>query len=367
MPELWGRRFGRRELEARVGAMAQVAGVRLLELADGPERGVRVLEFRTGSGFAFEVIVDRACDIGRCEHRGIPLAYLTPVGFPAPAFFDPGGLGFLRSFGGGLLTTCGLDHVGPPVEELDETANPHQATHAHGLHGPISGRPGRLLGYGETWDGDEAVLWMEGEVSQVSFLGEQLVLRRRITAPLGGHCLAVEDRITNAGFEPTAHMLLYHVNVGAPVVEESATVHVSSPTLTPLGDGGGAWMPQLRAPGSGAAEQVFEHAPAAGADGHVLAGVVNPRLGVGVYQRYDPEHLPWQLIWRMERESQYVVGLEPTTNRGAGRLDARRRGELTMLAPGASRSYRLELGVLPDAAACDRFARSVAGDGEATG
>jgi hypothetical protein len=24
---------------------------------------------------------------------------------------EPGGLGFFRSFGGGLLTTCGLDHA----------------------------------------------------------------------------------------------------------------------------------------------------------------------------------------------------------------------------------------------------------------
>ncbi|MEA2525433.1 MAG: hypothetical protein QOF73_2660, partial [Thermomicrobiales bacterium] len=63
---LWGEELGRTELLRQVGGLDQIAGVRLVTLGDGNERGVRVLEFRTGTGFAFEVIVDRAFDIGRC-------------------------------------------------------------------------------------------------------------------------------------------------------------------------------------------------------------------------------------------------------------------------------------------------------------
>ena len=50
MTELFGRSWSRTELAARTGGLAQVAGVELLEeFADGPERGVRLLEFRTGA------------------------------------------------------------------------------------------------------------------------------------------------------------------------------------------------------------------------------------------------------------------------------------------------------------------------------
>src|SRR5215217_1092471 len=70
MPTLYVRQFTRDELVQRIGRLEQVAGVRLIEHGDGMERGVRLLEFRTGSGFSFDVLVDRAMDIGRCEHDG---------------------------------------------------------------------------------------------------------------------------------------------------------------------------------------------------------------------------------------------------------------------------------------------------------
>src|ERR1700730_1029501 len=51
---LWGRRWTRPELLARVGRLEQVAGIRLVEGGDGAERGVRMLRCTTGAGFDFE-------------------------------------------------------------------------------------------------------------------------------------------------------------------------------------------------------------------------------------------------------------------------------------------------------------------------
>ena len=50
--------------------MSQFAGVRLMTLGDGVERGIRMLEFRTGTGLRFTVLVDRALDIADCEYQG---------------------------------------------------------------------------------------------------------------------------------------------------------------------------------------------------------------------------------------------------------------------------------------------------------
>ena len=186
MTDLYGSEWSRQELSRRVGRLEQVAGVRLVTLGDGVERGVRVLEFRTGTGFEFDVVVDRAFDIGRCEHSGRALAWTSSTGFSGPWYYEPEGLGFFRNFGGGLLTTCGLDHALFMAEDTAEQYHyPPKQTESFGLHGRVSNRPARLAGYGERWDGNECVLYAEGEVMQAAVFGEQLLLHRTVETRVG--------------------------------------------------------------------------------------------------------------------------------------------------------------------------------------
>ena len=361
MPDLFGRSYSRSELRRRVGRLDQVAGVRLLTLGDGGARGVRVLEFRTGSGFAFDVLVDRAFDIGRCELRGVALAWTSAVGVEGPWYHEPEGLGFFRTFGGGLLTTCGIDHA---LFMAEDTATqyhyPPKQTEIFGLHGRVSNRPARLVGYGERWDGDTCTLWAEGETLQATVFGEQLMLRRRIEAIVGESCLHIHDVVENVGHDLTPHMLLYHVNAGFPVVEEGSELLVTASGVTARGHHAVEGYRTMAAPEAGFVEQVFEHDLIAASDGLSSAAIVNRRLGVGVYEVFRQEQLQHHFVWRMLGEGTYVVGIEPSTNRTAGRLDARERGELIELAAGESRSYDLELGALDGAKEIDDFAARVA-------
>lgn len=356
MPELHGQRWSRTELSRRVGRLEQAAGVRLVTLGDGVERGVRVLEFRTGTGFEFDVVVDRAFDIGRCEHAGRALAWTSATGFAGPWYYEPEGLGFFRTFGGGLLTTCGLDHALFMAEDTAEQYHyPPKQTETFGLHGRISNRPARLIGYGQRWEGDECVLYAEGEVLQAAVFGEQLVLRRIVEARVGESRLTVRDEVANVGHDPTPHMLLYHVNVGWPVVDEGSELLVPATAVTARGDHSVEGYERMAAPQSGYVEQVFEHEVAAEADGRVPVAIVNHRLGLGAYEVFQRDQLPHHFVWRMLGEGTYVVGIEPSTNRTAGRLDARAQGELIELGPGESRSYELELGALTGARELDAF------------
>jgi hypothetical protein len=360
MPELHGRSYSRDELARRTGRLEQVAGVRLVTLGDGVERGVRVLEFRTGTGFEFDVVIDRAFDLGRCEHAGRALAWTSRAGFAGPWFYEPEGLGFFRSFGGGLLTTCGLDHA---LFMAEDTAGqyhyPPKPTETFGLHGRVSNRPARLAGYGERWDGEDCVLYAEGEVLQASVFGEQLLLRRLVEARVGESRVFVHDEVVNVGHDRTPHMLLYHVNAGWPVVDEGSELLVRATAVEPRGDYPVEGYRVFRAPEGGYVEQVFEHELAAEADGRVPVAIVNRRLGLGVYEVFRRDQLPHHFVWRMLGEGTYVVGIEPSTNRTAGRLDARARGELIELGAGDSRSYELELGALVGEAALDAFAARV--------
>jgi len=347
MPELHGRQLSRTDLSRRIGRLEQAAGVRLFTLGDGVERGVRLLEFRTGTGFEFDVVVDRAFDIGRCEHAGRALSWLSATGLAGPWFYEPEGLGFFRNFGGGLLATCGLDHALFMAEDTAEQYHyPQKPTETFGLHGRVSNRPARLAGYGHRWDGDECVLYAEGEVLQAAVFGEQLLLRRTVEARVGESRLTVKDVVANVGHDRTPHMLLYHVNVGWPVVDEGTRLLVPAATVEPRGNHPVEGYDVMTAPKPGFVEQVFEHEVVAEADGRVPVALVNRELGLGVYEVFRRDQLPHHLVWRMLGEGTYVVGIEPCTNRTAGRLDARARGELIELEAGESRTYELELGAL---------------------
>jgi len=358
--ELFGQTYRRGELLRRVGRLSQVAGVRLVALEDGAERGVRVLEFHTGTGFAFDVLVDRAFDIGRCELSGRSLCWQSGVGFAGPWYYEPEALGFLRTWGGGLLTTCGIDHALFMAEDTAAQYHyPPKETEQFGLHGRVSNRPARLVGYGERWDGDECVLWAKGETLQASVFGERLVLHRTIEAKVGESRLTIRDEVENAGWDPTPHMLLYHVNAGFPVVDEGSELLVPARAVTARGDYPVEGYSEFHAPVEGYVEQVFEHELAAQPDGRVPVGIVNRRLGLGLYEVFDQRQLPHHFLWRVLGEGTYVVGIEPSTNRTAGRLDARDRGELIELAPGEKRVYELELGALDGQAAIEAFAARV--------
>lgn len=337
--------------------MEQVAGVRLVTLGDGAERGVRVLEFRTGSGFAFDVLVDRAFDVGRCELDGRPLSWLSSVGFAGPWYQEPEGLGFFRNWGGGMFTTAGLDHTLFMAEDTAEQYHyPAKQTETFGLHGRVSNRPARLTGYGERWDGDECVLWAEGEVLQAAVFGEHLLLRRRIEARVGESHLTVHDEVENAGYDLTPHMYLYHVNVGFPVVGENSELLAPAASVEAQGDYPVEGYGGLHEPEPGYEEQVFEHELVAEEDGAVPVAVVNREINFGVYQIYNKEQFPHHFIWKTMAEGTYAVGIEPSTNRNAGRLDARERGELIELDAGEKRFYDLELGALEGSEDINGFA-----------
>jgi hypothetical protein len=83
--------------------------------------------------------------------------------------------------------------------------------------------------------------------------------------------------------------------------------------------------------------------------------IVNRELGLGAYEVFRREQLSHHFVWRMLGEGSYVVGIEPSTNRTAGRLDARARGELIELDPGERRVYDLELGALDGEQAIGEF------------
>jgi hypothetical protein len=154
-------------------------------------------------------------------------------------------------------------------------------------------------------------------------------------------------------------MLLYHVNLGWPVVDDGSELLVPATAAEPRGDYSAEGYRIMHGPEAGYVEQVFEHDLATEPDGRVPVAVVNRHAGIGAYEVFRRDQLPHHFVWRMLGQVTYVVGIEPSTNRTAGRLDARRRGELIELGAGESRSYDLELGALVGEADLEAFSARV--------
>jgi hypothetical protein len=341
MVPLFFRDKRRQELLEYVGHMDQVAGIKLLTAGDSLARGSRVLQVWTGTGLSFDVLADRALDISACRYKGIPLAWLSPVGDAHPSYYEPEGVGWLRSFQGGLLVTCGLDQFGYPSDDGGE---------AFGLHGRVSNLPARYVSHRAAWQGDEYELEVSGEVRQARVFGENLVLRRRISTCLGSNRIRIEDEVANEGSASQPHMILYHFNLGFPLLSEDAHLQVevegTAPRDADAEAGLADWM-RFQPPTSGYREQAFHHAPVADADGRVQVWLENAALGLGLRWTYDRASLPHLFEWKMMGQGLYVVGVEPANSSGMqGRAAARQSGDLPYLAPGESRRYALEIEVV---------------------
>ncbi len=352
--KLFGRDVTRREIATLSGSTAQFFGVRSVVGADGAERGVRMLEFRSGGGLRFTVLVDRAMDVADCDHNGRAIGWQSPTGFVHPGSLDPageGGLGFLRGFSG-LLNTCGLDHFGfMHTGDAARYNYPGRKSIDWPLHGRVNALPARLTSYGERWDGDECVLFAEGVVTQAAVFGEHLTLTRRIEVRAGENRITLHDRVENPGFYPTPHMLLYHIDLGFPVVTEGSrylapvTSAVWASHHVRYRDQG-VGCRTLPGPRDGFTEQVWQHAMAADADGMVPVAVVNDALGFGVLLETRASELPCHLQWQHFQSGAYAMGIEPGTNYARGHGFAEERGELIELRHAEAREYHLSLSVL---------------------
>ena len=358
MARVFGTNWTRAALLERVGDISQIGGVRCGQLEDGFERGVRTLDFRTGSGFDFMVLPDRGMDIGQAVFRGAPLTWRSATTHIGPAFYEPEGTGWLRGFAGGLLAVCGLTSYGPPGMDGDQ---------ALGLHGRASYTPATHVAHGGEWQGDEYEMYATGQLREAAVFGENLLLRRRIAARLGESRLCIEDVVTNEGYKATPLMLMYHCNFGFPLVSEDAELLVNS-TVAPRDEQAAQGLADCRrfqSPTRDYRPQVFFHSLAAGPEGAAQAALVNRRFaqgaGLGVFLRYRLDELPCLAQWKMMGQGTYVCGLEPGTNWLKGRAKERAEGRLRFLEPGETRRFRLEIGVLASLAEIDAIARSIRG------
>jgi len=347
MAVIYGRKYTKDELLERIGDISQIAGARHLRLAGGVEDGVEAVEFRTGSGFMFYAIPGRGLDITIAEHNGRSLSWRSAAGEVTSALYEEPGLNWLRSFPGGLVTTCGLTYAGAPCEDAGEKL---------GLHGRFSNTPASNVWVDGEWEGDEYRMWAQGKVRESRLFGENLLLTRKVSAILGQNKFWISDTVVNEGPRRVPHMILYHINGGFPVVDAGSLLISPTRCATPRdadAEVDKEHYYKMDPPTTGFKERCYYHDMAPDKDGFVYAGLVNKNMAeggqFGFYVKYNIHELPIFTQWKMNGTREYVVGMEPANCHVEGRAKERERGTLQFLKPGEVRKYDLELGVLSGA------------------
>ncbi|MCX6145449.1 MAG: aldose 1-epimerase family protein [Ignavibacteriales bacterium] len=349
MAILFGKNYSRGELERHIGHLSQIAGVRLMELQDGQESCVRIADVRSGSGLRFQISLNRGMDISLAEYKGMSLAWRSPQGDVHPSYFDPKGMGWLKSFPGGLMTGCGLTTAGAPSIDAGEEL---------GIHGRLSNLPASNTKAETEWAGDRCVFKVSGVIRENVIFKENLALYRTIEVELGKSTITLRDKVVNEGFRRSPLMMLYHINLGWPLLDEGSDVHLNARSMKPRddeADKGAASAMRIPAPISGYKEQVFYHDLIADSGGFASAVLANRKLGLGLFARYRQKELLRFIQWKMVAEGEYVLGFEPANCLVEGRAKERGRETLQFLEPGETREFLVHIGVLDGNAAIDQF------------
>lgn len=324
MAFIFGQNLSKREILKRVGDISSVAGVREFEYTTGSARGMRTIEVNNGTGLVFTVLPDRNMDISYASYKSVPFSYISKTGERAPWLYDE--KDFLRNFTAGLLTTCGLTYCGAPCEYEGKSL---------GLHGRIANISAYDVSCACEWQGDDYIITVKGTTRQSCVFGENITNTRIITVRLGENKINIENIFENNAFDKSPFMLLYHINLGYPLVDGGAVITTNCKYERPINEAGAVFEKNkfnVELPQPNFDEQVYFYSSPENA----WAQLNNEKLGFGVRISYDGKTLPHLLEWKMMGEGEYVVGLEPANCSSEGLTVNAEKGILKYLESGKS-------------------------------
>jgi len=276
-------------------------------------------------------------DISLASFKGTNLVYITPNGETHPSYYEAEGLGWLRTFAGGLLTTCGLTYLGAPVTDGDEQL---------GLHGRISTIPARQYADLSEWVGDDFHIRHKGVVEEGTLFGHKLRLEREISTILGQNSLQITDKVTNFGYKKSPYTILYHMNMGYPFLSEDAEL-IIDPEKTwardEIAEKGIRQFRQFSKPQAGYQEQVFFHIMKADEKGETRVSLRNKKLGIALTVSFNVAGLKYLTQWKMMGQGDYVLGIEPCNVPCTNRKAMREEKLLPFLQPGESSTNTLKV------------------------
>ena len=273
-------------MDGRISNLMQLASIRRYEMTEGTERGLRVLDCDNGK-LRFLLNESKALDVMQMYHKGENVSFVSKNAFTARE------IAFENRFEGGMLYTCGLDSVG--------------AREGFELHGSHHNTPARVT---RAEVNEEGIL-IEAEIRETALFGKNLVFRRRVFSRIGSDELEISDTLENCGTREEEYCLLYHVNVGYPMLDEGAELLDDAGEIIPRSPWAAEHIGSRRAIGAAVANQeemcyfLRLKTPS--------VSLRNPKINKMFTLKWSQETLPCFVEWKSMAAGDYALGLEPCT------------------------------------------------------
>ena len=205
---------------------------------------------------------------------------------------------------------------------------------------PMSAGSGRTVTF-IVQEGDSAKeiganLEKNGLIRDAALFGTQLVMKRTYEFSKLSNTVTITDEIENTGVLHAPCMLLYHFNMGYPLLSENAKVVIPANSVAGRNDhakGGIDTRLVMEKPQADYTEMCFYY-DVAEKDGMATVGIYNPDIKKGLTMSFDKSTLDNFTQWKMMGENEYVLGLEPGNCTPDGRDVMRKEGKLKILKPG---------------------------------
>lgn len=279
-----------------------LCGAERITFSDGKAKGVEAVRMYNGK-LDITVVLDRAMDIFRLFYKGTPISYISKNGLVSPRLCETAPYSFLNSFDAGFMYTCGLDNIGAPWEKNGRTLP------QHGSFSYIPAENAHICT--EEKDGEYYVT-LKGTMSFTALFGNKLTVEREIKMKYMGDEVTVTDKVTNNAFTDSGYMLMYHSNIGYPLLDENARLTVDNTDTAPVSATYDLdRYSTFEAPTAGRDEEVFRHTLREGSG--VKATLENPTLGLGMRLCFNTEEFPYLVEWKSMACGDYVLGIEPVT------------------------------------------------------
>ncbi|MAE60482.1 MAG: DUF4432 domain-containing protein [Planctomycetaceae bacterium] len=300
---------------------AQLGGIQTALLDDGPSRGVRVAYVNTGGGLRYTVSLDRGADLVDAALNQHSLAFLSSSGMKPASHAYNVGQDWLVGWPGGLMTTCGPEHIGHPREEPDGTV-----TNLHGRH---SNTPATVESIVNPDPRDNRMeMSIAARIFDTRMFGPNLEMHRTIRSTLGENTISLTDVTTNRHPQVVDHALMYHCNFGWPLLDAGARIVLNgeaelwpaemqtAPVPKDVNDFKKVIAPTKAFAGNYRGMLCTPRPDSRGLN-HI--GLVNAKLGIAVELEFPAKELPQHLLWQNFDAGHYVLGMEPLVGTAWGK------------------------------------------------
>ncbi len=311
-----------------IGNPTQIYGVEEMRLTGGKGDGMRMLYVRNGKGLEFWVSLDRCADITRLSLKGDNFSFISACGYVSPEYYDKDGVGFLKSFTAGFCTTCGLTAVGSPCTDNGEQLP---------LHGTISNTPCENYSYMI----DDNNIHIRAMVRDARIFSHKLILEREYVVSLNENKFTMTDTVKNIGSKEAPYQILYHCNMGYPLLCEDTDIKISSSEVIPRNEHAATRLDdcmKVEGPQADYEEMCFYHKFSEKAE----VSIYNPNIKKGMKMSFDTNELKYFTQWKMLGEYDYAMGLEPANCTPDGRDVMRDKGILEFIKPDESKTQTLK-------------------------